>query len=94
MSFSVNTLTHRFNKRGENFRREEPKVLVKKPEIAKNYESMYQRHQHITFTIINYLQMFFNVIVVGTILYIFIKIILVVKQDFRLKAQEHFEGNL
>ncbi|KAI7897299.1 Brl1/Brr6 domain-containing protein [Mucor mucedo] len=52
---------------------------------------MYERHQHITFTIINYLQMFFNVIVVGTILYIFVKIILVVKQDFRLKAKEHFE---
>lgn len=53
---------------------------------------MYLRHQDITFTIINYLQMFFNIIVAVTVLYIFIKVLTVVKQDFRLKAQEHLDG--
>lgn len=36
--------------------------------------------------------MFFNIIVAVTVLYIFIKVLTVVKQDFRLKAQEHLDG--
>ncbi|KAI9273827.1 Brl1/Brr6 domain-containing protein [Helicostylum pulchrum] len=52
---------------------------------------MYQRHQYISYTIITYIQMAFNAIVTITLLYIFIKIVLVVKQDFKLKALEHFD---
>lgn len=92
VEFSVNTLNYRFTKRLERFKRERTKLPTNKPEKVKDFETMYQRHQHITFTIINYLQMLFNVIIFGTILYIFVKIIMVVKQDFRLKAQEHLEG--
>lgn len=37
--------------------------------------------------------MAFNVIITITLLYIFIKIVLIVKQDFKLKALEHFDSN-
>lgn len=36
--------------------------------------------------------MAFNVIISTTVLYIFSKILLTIRQDFRLKAEEHTEG--
>ena len=93
--YSANTLTLRFNKRLEK-RKEIEKRIKRIPEqivhSSTAYEPMYQRHQYISYTIITYIQMTFNIVITITILYLFTKIILVVKQDFRLKAQEHFDG--
>lgn len=58
---------------------------------SSKYEPMYLRHQDISYTIITYLQMTFNIIITVTVLYIFTKIILVIKQDFKLKAQEQVD---
>ncbi|KAI8971041.1 Brl1/Brr6 domain-containing protein [Pilobolus umbonatus] len=52
---------------------------------------MYLKHQDITYTILTYIQMAFNVIISSTILYLFIQLVLVVRQDFRLKAEEHLD---
>lgn len=38
--------------------------------------------------------MTFNIIITVTVLYIFTKIILVIKQDFKLKAQEQVDRKL
>ncbi|KAI9354421.1 Di-sulfide bridge nucleocytoplasmic transport domain-containing protein [Pilaira anomala] len=92
--YSANTLTLRFNKRLEK-RKEIEKRIERIPKQVVHsstvYEPMYQRHQYISYTIITYIQMTFNIVITITILYLFTKIILVVKQDFRLKAQEHFD---
>jgi hypothetical protein len=101
IEFSAHTLTHRFNNRSQNFKLEESRkkkidvtVVNSVQNAATNtsYEPMYLRHQAISYTIITYIQMAFNIIISVTILYVFTKIILVVKQDFRLKAQEYVDG--
>lgn len=101
VEFSVTTLTHRFYKRSQKFKLEKQKkqvdlTVVKTTTVDRatntQYEPMYLRHQDISYTIITYLQMSFNIIISATVLYIFAKMILVVKQDFRLKAQEHVDG--
>ncbi|KAG2230221.1 hypothetical protein INT48_002091, partial [Thamnidium elegans] len=91
--YSANTLTLRLNKRleerklVETYRKKPVETIVR----STSYEPMYQRHQYISYTIITYIQMAFNIVITITVLYIFIKIVLVVKQDFKLKALEHFD---
>ncbi|CAO0791786.1 unnamed protein product [Mucor circinelloides] len=91
----INTLTQRFISRSKKFWMESKKptstsnsVSIIKP----SYEPMYLRHRDISYTVIIYIQMAFNIIVSTTVLYIFGKIILTVRQDFRLKTEEHTEA--
>lgn len=91
----INTLTQRFITRSKKFWMESKKptstsnsVSIIKP----SYEPMYLRHRDISYTVIIYMQMAFNIIISTTVLYIFGNIILTVRQDFRLKAEEHTEA--
>ncbi|KAI9484086.1 MAG: Di-sulfide bridge nucleocytoplasmic transport domain-containing protein [Benjaminiella poitrasii] len=101
-ALSVNTLTHRFSARLRQFEKKkktENKEKCRNTNIAINsvsvqggqtaYEPRYLRHQDISYTVIIYIQMAFNIIISGTVLYIFAKMILAVKQDFRIKAEEY-----
>lgn len=96
----ANTLTQRFISRSKKFWTIETKnpkskatsnsVSIIKP--SSSYEPSYLRHRDISYTVIIYVQMAFNVIISTTVLYIFSKILLTIRQDFRLKAEEHTEG--
>ncbi|KAL0143029.1 Di-sulfide bridge nucleocytoplasmic transport domain-containing protein [Mucor lusitanicus] len=81
----INTLTQRFISRSKST---SSSVSIIKP----SYEPMYLRHRDISYTVIIYMQMAFNIIISSTVLYIFGNIILTVRQDFRLKAEEHTEA--
>jgi hypothetical protein len=93
VELSVGTLTHRFNARSRQFK---CKPISKQSPVSslevKTYEPMYLRHQDISYTVIVYIQMAFNIIISFAALYIFTKMIFVVKQDFKLKAEEHTNG--
>ncbi|KAI8389302.1 Di-sulfide bridge nucleocytoplasmic transport domain-containing protein [Blakeslea trispora] len=52
----------------------------------------YLKHQFISYTIIIYMQMLFNVIFSVGILYVAIKIALAVRQDFYIKTQDHISA--
>ncbi|KAG2203698.1 hypothetical protein INT46_001728, partial [Mucor plumbeus] len=96
----ANTLTQRFISRSKKFwtiGAKNPKckatnnsVSIIKPSSS-SYEPSYLRHRDISYTVIIYVQMVFNVIISTVVLYIFIKILLTVRQDFLLKAEEHTE---
>lgn len=95
--FGINTLTQRFISRSKKFwvESKKPTSTSSSVSIAKpSYEPTYLRHRDISYTVIVYMQMAFNIIISTTVLFIFGKIILTVRQDFRLKAEEHIEGNM
>lgn len=50
------------------------------------------KHQNISYTIIIYFQMLFNIVVSLTVLYIFLQVILVIRQDFKLEVDKQLEG--
>ncbi|KAI8988268.1 Di-sulfide bridge nucleocytoplasmic transport domain-containing protein [Mycotypha africana] len=56
------------------------------------YESRFLKHQDITYTIVLYIQTLFNIICSFCIFYIFVNIILSIKQDFKLKTEEHIHA--
>ncbi|KAI7903514.1 Di-sulfide bridge nucleocytoplasmic transport domain-containing protein [Cokeromyces recurvatus] len=98
-SLNINTLTRHFNARLNQFEKtKETKTLYNKPinsisfqhqETKTVYEPIYLKHQDILYTIIIYIQMAFNIIISSVALYIFTNIILAIKQDFRIKAEEY-----
>ncbi|CEP17443.1 hypothetical protein [Parasitella parasitica] len=89
-----NILTQRFASRSRKFWRErkDSKITTSSVSIIKTpYEPTYLRHQHISYTAMLYVQMTFNIIVSVVFLYMFINIVLTVRQDFRLKAVERIQ---
>ncbi|KAI8085833.1 Di-sulfide bridge nucleocytoplasmic transport domain-containing protein [Gilbertella persicaria] len=80
---SVSTLTQRFKSRLNEYKPTKPPTTAIAPEPA------FIKHQLISYTILIYMQTIFNVVVSMTVLYIFGKIMFAIKQDFRLKTQEH-----
>lgn len=93
---SINTLTQRFKSRSEarNIEKEDQIALAPYPQHQQLEPQvpLYIKHQEITYTVIVYIQMAFNIIISSTVIYLFINIILVVRQDFSLKAKEHLDG--
>ncbi|KAI8643073.1 Di-sulfide bridge nucleocytoplasmic transport domain-containing protein [Parasitella parasitica] len=94
VGLNPNVLTQRFVSRSKKFWRESKDLKATASSVSTvkpPYEPVYLRHQDISDTVIVYVQMIFNIIVSATFLYIFINVMLTVRQDFRLKAVERIQ---
>ncbi|OBZ84587.1 Nucleus export protein brr6 [Choanephora cucurbitarum] len=98
------TLTQRFRARLREFQKQAQSANTSSLSVAMTSKSTsqtaiqkaqppnYLKHQFISYTILVYIQMLFNVIFSVGILYIAIKIVLAVKQDFYIKTQDHISA--
>lgn len=76
----------------KNAKKKDQVALISSQQQPISYEPHFIKHQEFAYTVIVYIQTAFNIIISSTIIYLFIKIILVIRQDFNLKAREHLDG--
>ncbi|KAG1058137.1 hypothetical protein G6F43_000081 [Rhizopus delemar] len=90
---SAFTLTQRYKKRAKEYfnNRRITQAVIKQPMHIASSELSIIKHQNISYTIIIYFQMLFNIVVSLTVLYIFLQVILVIRQDFKLEVDKQLE---
>ncbi|KAI9279078.1 Di-sulfide bridge nucleocytoplasmic transport domain-containing protein [Sporodiniella umbellata] len=93
---SAISLTQRYKKRAKDYFGQSEKQtrhpIVNLQVSSTSQESSITRHQNISYTVILYLQLFFNTIIFFTALYVFLQVALVMRQDFNLKVGEQLDA--
>ncbi|KAG1461702.1 hypothetical protein G6F56_005669 [Rhizopus delemar] len=92
---SAQNLTERFKKRTKEYsalnKKRFARPITNQHVSVASHESSIIKHQNISYTIVIYLQLFFNTVVSLVVLYVFIQVILVLQEDFKLKVEEQLE---